>query len=78
MPKVSKKNINEAIDDARRLTGLRLLLNDVPGEFGLRLLGAPAGEQSFHAVWLSPKFSTRDDLMNWLHGFLQGWTMRAE
>lgn len=75
MPKATRAQVDVIVNDLLRMTGLKLIVNDVPGEYGLRVLGGPAGPGMAHAVWLSTQFSTRDEFMIWLHGFAQGWTM---
>lgn len=76
MPKASAAKLDEAISEARRITELNLILNDIPGEYGLRLLGGPAGPGYRTGVWLSEVFRDREALISWIHGFLQGWTLR--
>lgn len=78
MPKISTKDLDAAVEDIRNMSGMKLVLNDVPREYGLRLLGAPAGPGAIHAGWLSPKYETRDELFQWLHGFAQGFTLGRE
>ena len=79
MAKVTNKKLDEAMAEVRKITGINnLLLNVIPNEYGIRMLGAPAGPGMHHATWLSPQFETREELITWMHGFLQGWTLCAE
>jgi len=75
MAKATRADVDAIVSDLVRMTGLKLIVNDVPGQYGLRLIGAPAGPGAIHAGWLSAEFRTRDEFMIWLHGFAQGWTL---
>lgn len=77
MPKAKKAEVDVIMNDLRRMTGLQLAVNDIPGEYGLRLIGGPAGPGMVHTPWLSGRFTTRDEFVIWLHGFAQGWTLCA-
>ena len=74
MAKATRADVDTIVNDLVKITGLKLIVNDAPGEYGLRLLGGPAGPGMTHATWLSASFSTRDEFVIWLHGFAQGWT----
>lgn len=74
MPKATKADIDAIVSDLVKMTGLKLIVNDVPGQYGLRQVGGPAGPGMTNAPWLSAEFRARDEFMIWLHGFAQGWT----
>lgn len=79
MAKTTNKKLDEAMAEVRKVTGLtNLMLHTDPERYGIRMLGAPAGPGMHHAPWLSPEFKTRDEMLTWMHGFLQGWVLCSE
>ena len=79
MAKVTNKTLDEGMQEIRKITGINnLLLSVATREYGIRMLGAPIAPGVHQGAWLSPRFETREELVNWMHGFLQGWTLCSE
>lgn len=77
MAKISKKDIEKAVEEARTITGLPFIFHDVRGGYGLSFLLDSPGPGLINTEPLSPKFETRDEFLLWLQGFVTGWSIQT-
>lgn len=78
MAKVSSKEMDRALSEMRAITGIPAVIRDVSKDYGLMIIGSPVSQGLIRAHDLSPRFSTRDELLVWMQGFVSGWQYGRE
>lgn len=70
MPSLTKSSLNKVVRQFSEIA-FPVTLKDIPGDYGLVIFDPEAQPPIYNQI--SPSFSTRDQLLIWMQGFVVGW-----
>lgn len=73
MAQLTKGTLDKVVQQFVDITGLPVVLKDIPGDYGLVLFAPGDGGEYVPHKEFSPSFATRDQLLLWMQGFVAGW-----